>query len=440
VTEIIDRRDQPPTNVRYIVLSWLSVAAVLAYFVRNSVGLAEKPISQELDLSKFEMGFFLGAFFWSYALFQIPAGYLGQRFGTRRVLGWSAVTWSLGLLLLGGANNLVMLVASQIFIGLAQAAAFPCAVQSLSTWFPKSRRARACSGLAIGMQVGAVITALVTAQLIGDWKWDWRWVFFVYAAPGLFWAVLFFASFHDRPEEDPRLNAAELELIRSTTGMSASPANPKPGPTPWGLILANRSVLCLCGQQALRAAGYGFFATWFPSFLQKTRNIDVEASGLFQGVVFAATLLGGISGGLLVDWIYTRTQNLKASRSGVGVLCMLCCGGLIFSAAFATSTGLAVGLIALGAFASALAGPCAYVTTIDLGKQHLPAVFGFMNMSGNLLAFACSVLVGYLFDQTSNWNIVLPLFGIAYLVAACCWSLVDPNQSVEDNPVLKENL
>ena len=438
MTQIIDNQDLKPTRIRYRILTWLSVAAVLAYFCRNSVGVAESTIRGHLKLTESEMGWFLGAFFWSYALFQVPAGYLGQRFGTRLVLGWSAITWSLGLLLLSGANDLLLLIASQLFIGVAQAAVFPCAVQSISAWFPQPRRATACSALTIGMQLGAVITATLTGFLIIHW--DWRLIFVAYATPGLLWAIIFFARFHNRPEDDPNVNPMELELIEATSHDPAdnSKTEQQPGPTPWLLILRNRSMLCLCGQQAFRAAGYGFFASWFPSFLQKTRNIEVEASGIFQGLIFAATMLGGLSGGVLVDVIYKRTGSLRLSRSGVGVLCMLCCSGLIFSAYFATILEMAVTLITCGAFAAALAGPCAYVTTIDLGQKYVPAVFGFMNMSGNLVAAMASVMVGYLFEQTSNWNIVLALFGMAYLLAAICWWLVDPNQSVQKT-LSKEN-
>lgn len=431
MTPFIDHRHQKPTNVRYQVLTWLSVAALLAYFARNCVGVAESTIRSDLELTKAESGWFLAAFFWSYALFQVPAGFLAQRFGTRIVLAWSAVTWSLGLFLLAGSPNLFLLIAAQLFSGMAQAAVFPCAVQSIALWFPEPRRATACSALTIGMQLGAVLTAWLTGFLISHW--DWRWIFAVYATPGLAWASVFIASFHDRPEDDPNINTAEIEWIGATTAEEAGGKNPvdKSEVTPWDLILSNRSVLCLCGQQAFRAAGYGFFATWFPSFLQESRNIDVGKSGIFQGLIFAATLFGGLYGGWLVDRIYQRTRSLKASRSGVGILCMLVCGGLIFSASFAKGAGMAVTLIGIGAFAAALAGPCAYVATIDLGKKHVPAVFGFMNMAGNLATGTASVVVGYLVGLTKDWSLVLSLFGIAYFLAAICWWLVDPDDSVD---------
>jgi MFS transporter, ACS family, D-galactonate transporter len=412
---------------------WLSAAAVLAYFCRNSVGVAESTIRAQLKLSESEMGWFLGAFFWSYALFQVPAGYLGQRLGTRIVLGWSGITWSLGIILLGGASNLTMLIAAQLLMGLAQAAVFPCAVQSISVWIPESKRATACSALSIGMQIGAIITASLTGILIT--RQDWRLVFMGYAVPGVLWAIGFLANFRNHPAQHPAVNPAEYELINPQPLEYAAEAKKSPA-MPWLTIMSNRSILCLCGQQMFRAAGYAFFSLWFPTFLQETRGIKVAESGYLQTTVFMATLLGGLAGGLVVDAIYHRTKNLRLSRSGVGTVCMLCCSWLIFCAYFANSALMAVALIDLGAFAAALAGSCAYVTTIDIGRKHVPAVFGLMNMSGNLAAAATPVVIGYVFYSTSNWNIVLAVFGAAYLLAAICWWLVDPNQTAEadDNP------
>ncbi len=425
---------EPPTWVRYRVMLWLSVAAVLGYFCRNSLGVAESTIRGELKIEEHQTGWYIGAFFWTYALFQIPAGYLGKKYGTRLVLGISGLAWSAAILLTGMAPNLEMLIAAQALMGLAQAGIFPCAVQSVSVWIPESNRASACAALTVGMQLGAIATAVLTAQFIV--MWDWRMVFTVYAIPGILWAIAFLMMFINHPDSHESLNQAERNLI---TGASlAPPVVRETEPTPWRRILTSRSVICLCGQQMFRASAYSFFATWFPTFLQETRDVKIDKSGLFQGIVFAGSLFGGLYGGTLVDAIYKRTNNLRLSRSGVGVGCMLGCSLLIFAAYFAESVNMAVFLIGSGAFVAALAGPCAYVTTIDLGKQHVPAVFGLMNMLGNLAAAATPVVIGYLFEFTSNWNIVLVLFGITYILAAICWAFVNAEQSLESQVETKE--
>ncbi len=93
---------------------------------------------------------------------------------------------------------------------------------------------------------------------------------------------------------------------------------------------------------------------------------------------------------------------------------------------------LAVALLALGAMLAALAGPCALAATIDIGGPRVPQVFGVMNMSGNLAAAACPVLIGKLFQWTSNWNLVLLMFAGVYVVGAICWIFVNPQQHIDD--------
>jgi ACS family glucarate transporter-like MFS transporter/ACS family D-galactonate transporter-like MFS transporter len=173
-----------------------------------------------------------------------------------------------------------------------------------------------------------------------------------------------------------------------------------------------------------------FFASWFPTFLQKTRGISVENSGYLQGVVLGGALLGCIFGGLLTDWVWRRTGSLRISRSGVGATSLGTCSIVILAAWFVESTELAVLLLALGAFCAALAGPCAFATTIDIGGPRVPQVSGMMNMSGNIAAAACPVLVARLFQLTENWNLILLLFAGVFLAGAICWVFVNPQRSV----------
>lgn len=173
-----------------------------------------------------------------------------------------------------------------------------------------------------------------------------------------------------------------------------------------------------------------FFASWFPTFLQQTRGVSIADSGYQQGFVLAGTLGGSILGGMLVDRIWKTTGSLRLSRSGVGAAALGTCGLLILAAWFVQSVPLAVGLLALGAMFAALAGPCAFAATIDIGGTKVPQVFGLMNMCGNFAAAACPVLVGLLFQWTANWNLVLLLFAGVYLAGAACWVLVNPTRRV----------
>ena len=410
--------------------------ATLAYLCRNGIGVAESTIRDELGLTKQQSGWMMAAFFWSYALCQVPGGLIGHVWGTRVALALFAVTWSLASAALGLSTHLWMLLAAQLAMGASQAGIFPCSINSISAWMPKSRRALSSASLGAAMQVGAIAAAGATGYLL--LTMSWRGVFLLYSVPGIIAGVWFYARFRNRPEENVSVNLPELEIIRAGKERSESPAVQSAEPTPWLTIVSRPVMWFLCGQQVFRAAGYMFFASWFPTFLQESRNVSISESGYLQSAVFAATLVGGLSGGTVVDWIWNRTGSLRWSRQGMGIGCLSICSLLILAAYFVNDAGPAVMLMAAGAFFAAISGPCAFAATIDMGGKHIPQVFALMNMSGNFSAAACPILIAAFVDATDNWNLVVVLFAAVYLAGAACWAFVNPNVIVTESTLAGE--
>lgn len=413
------------TNIRYRALTWLTLAAALSYFCRSAVGVAESTIRADVGLSLEQSGWFMGAFFWTYAIFQVPSGWFSERQGTRIALSLFALAWSVASIGIGIAWGFWLLIIAQLIMGAAQAGIFPASCNSIGYWMPVSQRSLACGILAAGMQVGAISASGLTGELMAPL--GWRWVFLLYALPGILWTVGFYFWFRDHPAQVPTVNAKELALIRSgrTSGSSKTPTA-SDAPRELRAILLSPVMGWLCCQQVCRASGYMFFATWFPTFLQETRGVSVKDSGYLQGLVLAGTLTGSLFGGMITDWIWRSTKSLRLSRSGVGATALSGCSLLILAAWFVKSPTLAVALLTLGALFAALAGPCAFAATIDIGGPRVPQVFGLMNMCGNFAAAACPVLVGKLFQATANWNLVLLLFAGIYFAGAVSWVFVKP--------------
>jgi MFS transporter, ACS family, D-galactonate transporter len=418
------------TTVRYRALAWLTAAACLAYLSRNAVGVAESTIREELGLTLEHSGWFMGAFFWSYAIFQVPSGWFSERFGTRMALSIFTFAWSVAMLGSGILPGFWLLVLAQLIMGIAQAGLLPATVNSIGRWMPLAARSLACGILSAGMQVGAIAASGLTGVLMAPF--GWRWIFVAFALPGFLWTFGFLVWFRDDPTEVLPPNSDELALIRSGRGIADSKSQYQPGELNELLTIArNPTMWWLCGQQMWRSAGYMFFASWFPTFLQKTRGVSVEKSGYLQGIVLGGTLMGCIFGGLLTDWIWRRTGSLRASRSGVGAASLGACAITMLGAWFVKSTDVAMLLLAFGAFCAACAGPCAFAATIDIAGPRVPQVSGMMNMAGNLAAGACPVLVGKLFQLTENWNLILLLFAGVFLAGAVCWLFVNPQRPLQ---------
>lgn len=436
---------QRATITRYIVLAGLCVAAMIAYVGRNCLGLAENPISRELNISLKPMGWVMGTFFWTYALAQIPAGWLGHVWGPRKALALYALLWSVACFAMGAAAGFWSLIAAQLAFGIGQAGLFPCAAAVISRWIPEKRRAIA-SGLLGGSQslggaIGTALTGALLAGTIGFWWGDtfieflgvavnWRTLYAIYAVPGILWAMWFFLWFRDRPQDHRAVNKAELALYGAKVADTTAAAEPAPA-TPWGKVLTNFDVWMIFGQQFCRAAGYIFFPTWFPRFLQETRGLSIEASGWMAAQPLLAIVVGCPLGGWIADQIYHRTGSKRLSRQGVAITAMLGSAGCIFAAYFAQDARQAVNLMTAGAFLAGLGGSCGYAVTIDKAGQFVAPIFGAMNMAGNLAAAICPVVVAWIAEEI-GWNIVLMLFVAIYIGAAVCWGLLNPEGTIDD--------
>lgn len=421
--------DAPPGQVRYVVLAFLCLAATLSYIPRISIGVAEQAIRNDLGLSPTQMGWVMSAFFWSYALFQVPSGWLSKTAGSRRALalfaaGWSACTAAMAL-----AGGLVSLLASRLTMGVAQAGVFPASTQSVALWFPQARRGLASGSLGSFMSLGSAVGVLITGYLIN--QVGWRWTFGLYSVPGFIWAAWFFLWFRDRPEDHPAVRPEELSLIAAgRPALAAGQVANVVEPTPWLALATSPAMWWICGQQVFRAAGYTLYASWFATFLKEGRGVTSDSlAGFLNMLPVLMVVPAGMLGGLLSDWVFARTGSLRMSRQGLAAGSILVCAATFFAAYPLEDVWLSVGVISLGSFCVSLAGACAYSITIDMGGRHVSVVFSIMNMAGNLGAAVFPLVVPWLV-KLAGWNSVLLLVGGIYLGAALCWMALRPEGTI----------
>ena len=414
------------SNTRFIVLAGICAGAALAYFVRNGVGPAESTIRAELGISKEQSGMLMSAFFWPYALCQIPAAMLAQRMGSRWALSLYGVLWSLATVGLA-LGNLAVMIGSRAFMGVAQAGLVPVGTTVMSRWFPRTAQASASGAFSGFMSVGSIVAAPLTAWLVVSV--GWRWMFVWYAVPGVLWAVWFAVWYRNRPSEHPAVNDAEREFI----GQHGTDVTNEPGAVPWDVLITSPAMWCLCAQQFCRAAGYIFFASWFATYLQEARGVTILGSGWLTTLPLLADVTGCMFGGVLSDAVLRWTSNQRLARQGLSAIALLLCAGLIFSAWFVAQPVMAVLVISAGMFCAATANPCLGATVMSLGGPHVATVSATANMFGNLGAAAFPIAVPWLLANAGGWNAVLGGFGALYIIAAVFWLLIRANSSIFDH-------
>jgi sugar phosphate permease len=419
-----------PTRIRFIVLAGICAGAALAYFTRNGPGPAESTIRADLGLTKEQSGMLMSAFFWPYALCQIPAAMLAQRMGSRWALSLYGVLWSLATAGLA-MGNLVVMIGSRAFMGVAQAGLVPVGTTVMARWFPLTAQGSASGAFSGFMSMGSIIAAPLTAWLVITC--GWRWMFVLYAVPGVLWAAWFGWWYRNRPAEHPAVNTAEREVI----GQNEIHGMNEPGAVPWRLLITSPAIWFLCVQQFCRAAGYIFFASWFATYLQEARGVTILGSGWLTTLPLLADVTGCMFGGVLSDALLRWTGSQRLARQGLSAIALLMCAGLIFSAWFVAHPVMAVLVISAGMFCAATANPCLGATVMSIGGPHVATVSATANMCGNLGAAAFPIAVPWLLAHAGGWNAVLGGFGALYIIAAVFWLMIRTNGSLFDEPPAK---
>ncbi len=155
-----------PTRVRYLVVAVTALMAVLLYLDRFCISFAEVFIKEDLGLTDSQVGWMLSAFFWTYALSQVPSGWLTDRFGPRLMLTSYVLGWSLLTGLTGVAAGFGMLILLRLGFGIAQAGAYPTGASIIGRWMPVSARATASSLVSVGGRVGGWLALFASGPLI----------------------------------------------------------------------------------------------------------------------------------------------------------------------------------------------------------------------------------------------------------------------------------
>lgn len=414
-----------PSFVRYLVLAVLCAAAVVAYVHRGCLAVPKLSIRDDLALSDLQMAQVLGAFYLGYALFQIPGGWLSDRWGTRRTLPACIVIWSTAVGLMSLAHSFEALLALHVVNGMAQAAIFPCCVKSFSHWFPAPERAFPSGALSSFMSVGGALGSVLTGLILLRTSWESMLLFL--ALPGFVFAGFLFFWFRDHPTEHPWVNEHEREWIATSATVSAPRGAAER--VPWQTLFTSSRMGLICAQQFFRAAAYIFYTTQFPTYLQETRGVSQSESGYLAGIPLLGVVGAGLVGGFAMDLLLRKTGSMAWSRKGVALSGTL--GGAFFLviAYFCADLYIAIGFMTMSMFCAGLAGPAGYTVTIDQGGKHVATVFSIMNTAGNIAATIYPVALELLVAAT-DWKYALVYTASLYFIAAVCWALLQVRGSI----------
>jgi MFS family permease len=430
---------------RYVIVAITAVAALLLYIDRVCISILADPIQADLTLTEQQKESALGAFFFTYALFQIPVGALADRFGPRLVLAVSIAVWSAVTALTGLAWSFTALYAVRLCLGVAEAGAYPAAAGLVKRWARPEERGWFSSIVALGGRVGGAFAPTLTTTVgkalvgvgiagfaAGEAGLNWRGVFILYGFCGFAVGLLFWLIARDEPRvkvpADSRAGgAAELPQV-------AAPAVPT-GQTPFHRqvlrLAATRQMWFFGILQFCNNVSWAFLVTLLPTYL-KEADVDIELRGRIQTGVLLAGCVGMLIGGRLTDAARHRLGARWGRSVPIAAMMALCAS---MCAVVSSSPGLwvAVAALALMAFGQDLGIPSVWAYAQDVGGRSVGAALGFGNMLGNFGAGLSPRLIGEM-RRMGGWEAAFALCAGCYVVSIVCALMLDATKHIEEEP------
>jgi ACS family hexuronate transporter-like MFS transporter len=314
----------------------------------------------------------------------------------------------------------------RMLLGLGEGGNFPAAIKTTAEWFPKRERALATGLFNSGSNVGGIlvpwalpfVVAQFSALTIGGIVVGWRGAFIITAVIDLAWIVAWLMLYR-KPEEHPKVNAAELALIQSDAVEAAVKI-------PWRRLLPHKQMWAFAIAKFMTDCFWWFYLFGSPDFFNKKFNLDPAGRKYMIMLIYVVASVGSIAGGWLAGFFMKRGWTLNKARK----ITMLICAAFVLPVVFSGVTGskwTAAILITIAASAHQAWSANVFSLVGDMfPKRLVGSVTGLGGMIGALGGMVLFYVTGKVLKQTGNYLPVFILASLAYLLALAIVHLIVP--------------
>lgn len=394
MTHATSRRD-------WIILGLLCLGFTIAYVDRTnlSIALASPEFRRAFDLSDSERGLLNSAFFWSYALLQVPAGFLTDRYGVRVPYAVSFFLWSLVSALSAFAGNIWHLFAFRILLGAGEAIINPASMRWITTHIGEGHRGLAVAILLAGSKFGPAIGAYLSVRLIQSTGWQGMFLILglgsmVFLVP---WLLLV-------KEDVPVTSALRQQEGRAFRAIWQTPAI-------YGILIGTVS--------------YNYFnyfnLTWLPAYFVERWGLSLSSMGLYTAFSFVGMAATAIAGGALADALIRRGANAVRVRKAFTIA-----GLVIASTEIIGSLTASRDVAVLFAFVSMaglglMTGNYWALTQTLMPGTAIGRISGVQNFAANVAGILAPALTGWLIQTTGSYNAPMQAIFVVLVVGVAAY-------------------
>lgn len=431
---------QKKTSYRWVVMAILFVLYIVANADRANLGFALPYIRQEFQMSNTEAGAIISFFFFAYAFFQIPSGFLVKKFGNKIMfcLGMAVTSICTGLMAI--APSALVFKLCRLGVGIGEA---PVAISSSGTinnWFPPKEKGTATGIFLAGSKMGPLVVPFICAWIIQ--MWSWHMIFVGFMIPGLLLAIAWFFLVANRPRESRFTNQAEVDYVEQGEAV-VKEAKKSNYNMKWldKLVRAKKVTPLSSARQVFTckdmwaiAIGYFFvvglssvFMSWLPSYLVNVKHFAIMKTAFVSAAPFAGTVVGNFFGGWASDHIFGKR------RKPMMMITALSTSVFMYAMLSAPEDPTLLGLLLFGAGIFLALGYSMYMA-YGMGRADhatYPVAFSLVNTGGQIGGACMPLIVGIILDSFS-WDAVWMAIAIGSLI---CFAVVCTAVEPVDDPL-----
>ncbi len=412
------------SRIRWTVCAMLFAATSINYMDRQVLSILAPTLQHSIGWTEQQYGYIVGAFQLAYALGLIAAGRMVDKLGTR--VGYSIVMglWSAAAMAHSLVRSAFGFGVARFFLGLGESGNFPAAVKTTAEWFPQKERSLATGIFNSGANLGAILAPATIPWI--TLHYGWRPAFLATGTFSSLW-IVWWAWKYRRPQESPKISAAELQWIEDGDSKQASqPAGVDAAKVPWASLLRYRQTWAFAVAKFLTDPIWYFYLFWMPKFLDHRFHIGLAHLGLPLIVVYNMSAVGSVGGGYLPTLLSNEGVKIQTAR----LRAMLLCAVLVVPVFYAGQTLHSwVAVILLGIATAAHQGWSAnlFTTVSDMfPKRAVGAVVGLGSSAGSAGGVLFAAMIGRILQVTGSYAVLFAIAASAYLLGLLIMTRLAP--------------
>lgn len=365
-----ETKKKVPNRAR-LTFIMIYIGYIICFIDRSAISIALSYIGKDLHLSTATLGVVASAFFFSYALMQIPGGWLTDKFGTYRTVIVAIAMWSLFTIMTGFAWSLGALLIIRILFGIGEGAYPSASLKEIDMAFPYEQRSTAMSSTISSNYVGAAIAPMIVAPIIATL--GWREAFQAMGIIGIIFVIVY------------------AVLLRPKQKEKAAAAGVAGNKVPWKNILSNGMlwqfflvVFCL----SIITKGLD---SWMPTYLLTAHHISLAGIAWMVPMPSIFAGIGAIVSGFILVKFFKGHEKLMLA------LTSLCATGFMFGMYEAKSVAAVIAFEIATYFFKSLAFAGTYALLAQLiSKDEYGSAVGIVNFGGQLAGFLAPLIIGFM--------------------------------------------